>query len=50
MYVHVTTDWIISKLIFETFKSSFTMFLKENLLNITILVMKIKLYVQEAAN
>lgn len=40
MHVHVTIDWIISKLIFETFKSSFTMFLKENFLNIIILMMK----------
>jgi len=40
MYVHVTINWIISKLIFETFKSSFTMFLEHKFLNITMLVMK----------
>lgn len=40
MCVPVTINRIIGKLIFETFKSSFTMFLKENFLNIVILVMK----------
>lgn len=30
MYEHVTIDWIITKLIFKIFISSFAMFLKEN--------------------
>lgn len=53
MYVHVTIDWIISKVIFKTFISSFAIFLKENFFSLYLWykhILNTKLQVQGVVN